>query len=134
MAGNAAYILGTVAESESGALRVISLTSSMNRESKGILLDLTNMLLFDDSESVMNAAGTMGTLVWFSLIHRNVANFYLFYLFQAESFEGRNWMLQEACLTTTIQNITNLLISDNLWTASNAALVLARCVQNGVPV
>ncbi|ELU06668.1 hypothetical protein CAPTEDRAFT_189303 [Capitella teleta] len=106
VAGNAAYILGTIAESESGALRVISLTNSMHRESKGILMDLTNMLLFDDSESVMNAAGTMGTL--------------------AESFEGRNWMLQEPCLVTTIQNITGLLISDNLWTASNAALVLAR--------
>lgn len=46
-------------------MRVISLTSSIHPESKGILVDLTNMLLFDDSESVMNAAGTMGTLVCF---------------------------------------------------------------------
>ena len=35
-------------------------------------------------------------------------------------------MLKEACLVNTIQYITNLLVSDNLWTASNAALVLAR--------
>lgn len=63
MAGNAAYILGTLAESEMGCLRVISLTSSKSGETSKILLDLTNMLTFEDSESVMNAAGTMGTLV-----------------------------------------------------------------------
>ena len=63
MAGNAAYILGTLAESESGSMRVISLTASVHPEAKKILLDLTTMLSFDDSESVMNAAGTMGTLV-----------------------------------------------------------------------
>ena len=37
-------------------------------------------------------------------------------------------MLQEACLGRMIEYITNLLGSDNIWTASNAALVLARCV------
>ena len=36
------------------------------------------------------------------------------------------WMLSEPCLDKTIQNITELLTSENLWTASNAALVLAR--------
>ena len=63
VAGNAAYILGTIAESELGCFRVISLTTGKNNESSKILSDLTNMLAFDDSESVMNAAGTMGTLV-----------------------------------------------------------------------
>lgn len=63
MAGNAAYIIGTLAESEFGSMRIIGLTSSENAESKQILPDLTNMLKFNDSESVMNAAGTMGTLV-----------------------------------------------------------------------
>ncbi len=61
VAGNAAYIIGTLAESELGCYRVISLTHS--RHGCSILQDLTNMLTFDDSESVMNAAGTMGTLV-----------------------------------------------------------------------
>ena len=35
-------------------------------------------------------------------------------------------MLSEPCLANTIQYITDLLNNDNLWTASNAALVLAR--------
>ena len=36
------------------------------------------------------------------------------------------WMLKEPCLEMTLSHITSLLGSDNLWTASNAALVLAR--------
>ena len=44
-------------------MRVIGLTGGGHHNSNRILLDLTNMLTFDDSESVMNAAGTMGTLV-----------------------------------------------------------------------
>lgn len=61
VAGNAAYILGTLAESEFGCTRVLSLVQHSSSEK--ILQDLTRMLTFDDSESVMNAAGTMGTLV-----------------------------------------------------------------------
>ena len=63
VAGNSAYILGTLAESENGCFRVLSLTSHSHPDARKILSDLTNMLLFEDSESVMNAAGTMGTLV-----------------------------------------------------------------------
>ena len=63
VAGNAAYILGTLAESESGCMRVLCLAKAGSPESRKILQDLTRMLTFDDSESVMNAAGTMGTLV-----------------------------------------------------------------------
>lgn len=106
VAGNSAYIIGTLAESELGCYRVLSLTSGTKNESRKILEDLTKMLAFDDPESVMNAAGTMGTL--------------------AESHDGRQWMLGEPCINETIDNITALLINDNLWTASNSALVLAR--------
>lgn len=63
VAGNAAYIIGTLAESELGCYRILGLAKSHHAESRRILPDLTNMLAFDDSESVMNAAGTMGTLV-----------------------------------------------------------------------
>ncbi|XP_053381266.1 uncharacterized protein LOC123564877 isoform X2 [Mercenaria mercenaria] len=104
VAGNAAYILGTLAESEFGCTRVLSLVQ--HGSSEKILQDLTRMLTFDDSESVMNAAGTMGTL--------------------AESHEGREWILNEKCLPQTLDHVTALLHSENLWTASNAALVLAR--------
>ena len=63
VAGNSAYIIGTLAESELGCMRILSLAHGSSQESKRILPDLTRMLTFDDSESVMNAAGTMGTLV-----------------------------------------------------------------------
>eukprot|EP00058_Branchiostoma_floridae_P007032 XP_002592520.1 hypothetical protein BRAFLDRAFT_69036 [Branchiostoma floridae] len=102
--GNAAYILGTIAENELGAARVLSLTNGKAGEQ--ILDDLTNMLMLTDAESVMNAAGTIGTL--------------------AESSEGRDWMLGEPHLDNTVSNVTNLLTSNNQWIASNAALVLAR--------
>ena len=35
-------------------------------------------------------------------------------------------MLKEDCLDTTLSHVTDLLTCQNLWTASNAALVLAR--------
>ena len=63
VAGNAAYILGTVAENELGCYRIISMTQACSPRCNTILIDLTNMLAFDDSESMMNAAGTIGTLV-----------------------------------------------------------------------
>ncbi|XP_048773172.1 uncharacterized protein LOC125678626 isoform X3 [Ostrea edulis] len=105
VAGNAAYIIGTVAETDMGCYRILGLAKSQQGERK-ILADLTRMLTFDDSESVMNAAGTMGTL--------------------AESYDGREWMLANPCLSETLNHITTLLQAENLWTASNAALVLAR--------
>lgn len=64
-AGNAAYILGTLAEQETGQLRVLSLINGSYPHQ--ILADLTDMLSFNDAESVMNAAGTIGTLVSFRL-------------------------------------------------------------------
>ncbi|KAH9512444.1 hypothetical protein Btru_039590 [Bulinus truncatus] len=106
VAGNAAYILGTLAESDLGCHRILCLAKGRYKEAKNILSDLTHMLTFDDQESVMNAAGTLGTL--------------------AESCDGRDWMLSEPCLEDTLDHVTNLLHTDNLWTASNAALVLAR--------
>ncbi|RUS79908.1 hypothetical protein EGW08_012346 [Elysia chlorotica] len=106
VAGNAAYIIGTLAESELGCYRILSLAKGRHPESRKILSDLTRMLTFDDAESVMNAAGTMGTL--------------------AESPEGRDWMLSEPCMEDMLDHVTLLLHVENLWTASNAALVLAR--------
>ncbi|KAK7489771.1 hypothetical protein BaRGS_00018953, partial [Batillaria attramentaria] len=69
VAGNSAYIIGTLAESELGCFRIMSL---------------------------------------------------------AESAEGRQWMLSEPCMQDMLEHITALLYNENLWTASNAALVLAR--------
>ncbi|XP_046547775.1 uncharacterized protein LOC124257686 [Haliotis rubra] len=106
VAGNSAYIIGTLAESDIGCFRVLALAKGRKSNSGRILKDLTRMLTFDDPESVMNAAGTMGTL--------------------AESNEGRNWILSSDCVDAMLDNVTALLHTDNLWTASNAALVIAR--------
>ncbi|XP_072015377.1 uncharacterized protein [Amphiura filiformis] len=104
VAGNSAYIFGTLAEHGHGQSRVMSLINGEHPHN--ILADLTTMLEYDDTESVMNAAGTLGTL--------------------AESDAGREWMLRESCVDITIGRVTELLTSSNMWTASNAALVLAR--------
>ncbi|XP_030853426.1 uncharacterized protein LOC581522 isoform X3 [Strongylocentrotus purpuratus] len=104
VAGNAAYIFGTLAEHDVGQLRVMSLVKGSSPHH--ILTDLTGMLSYDDTECVMNAAGTMGTL--------------------AESKAGRDWMLGDSCLDDLLRKVTSLLSSSNMWTASNAALVLAR--------
>ena len=61
VAGNAAYIFGTLAENQEGQMRVMSIINGSHPQT--ILPDLTNMLDYDDDESVMNAAGTLGTLV-----------------------------------------------------------------------
>nr|CAB3262567.1 uncharacterized protein LOC100180399 [Phallusia mammillata] len=104
IASNAAYVIGSLAETELGSHRVLSLTKG--RKSGSIIQDLTRMLESEDQECVMNAAGTLGTL--------------------AETTEGRKWMTSQACITDTITSITDLLGAENNWTASNAALVLAR--------
>ena len=73
VAGNAAYVLGTLAESDLGCYRVISLTNSKHPDSDRIMRDLSDMLLCEDAESVMNAAGTMGTLVSTSVVEHGPA-------------------------------------------------------------
>ena len=61
--------------------------------------------------------------------HNHVTlNYHLCSLFQAETDAGRDWMLSEPCVNVTIGRVTELLTSMNMWTASNAALVLARYV------
>lgn len=70
MAGNAAYILGTIAENEFGTQRIVSIALGKHAECRQILPNLTQMLLHTDAESVMNAAGTIGTLV--SLLRQSV--------------------------------------------------------------
>ena len=79
VAGNSAYIIGTLAESELGCMRILSLAKGSSKESKKILPDLTTMLTFDDSESVMNAAGTMGTLVCRFIRNLHLYNNYRIY-------------------------------------------------------
>lgn len=105
-AGNASYVIGTLAETDLGKRRIVQICTDKGDQAKKILPALTNMLDMIDTETVMNAAGTMGTL--------------------AEDGECRLWMLKEDCLDEAIVKLTYLLSSKDMCTASNAALVLAR--------
>ncbi|EDV27486.1 uncharacterized protein TRIADDRAFT_53229 [Trichoplax adhaerens] len=107
LAGNASYIIGTLAESEVYRHEIMNLLLNSSKGAiKNALKNLTSMMLADDDETIINAAGTLGTL--------------------AESSEGRNWIVNQDIISHTISSITNLLSSRNLWIANNAALVLAR--------
>eukprot|EP00112_Aurelia_sp_Birch-Aquarium-sp1_P016609 Seg378.26 transcript_id=Seg378.26/GoldUCD/mRNA.D3Y31 product=Usherin protein_id=Seg378.26/GoldUCD/D3Y31 len=44
----------------------------------------------------------------------------------AETVEGRSWMLRKDTLDDTLTKIASLLVNDDIWTASNAALIIAR--------
>ncbi|XP_040298309.1 uncharacterized protein LOC121009331 [Bufo bufo] len=104
LCSNVAYILGTVAEDPGVAVMLVNLAE--NSTDWDLLGRLGAMLLWDDAESVMNAAGALGTL--------------------AENSHGRRWILSSPDSDFIIENITNLLDSPSDWTASNCALVLAR--------
>ncbi|XP_058842659.1 uncharacterized protein LOC117396984 isoform X2 [Acipenser ruthenus] len=101
LCSNAAYILGSIAESETGTQQLVSLGGAGD-----LLGTLTALLSWDDAEAVMNAAGTIGTL--------------------AESSEGRWWILGERGFVEMVDSVTALLDARSEWTVSNAALVLAR--------
>ncbi len=64
ISGNSAYIIGTLAESDDGIDRILSmLVDGMNPEKNHFLPYLVNMLRSNDIECLMNAAGTIGTIV-----------------------------------------------------------------------
>ncbi|GCC24770.1 hypothetical protein chiPu_0003172 [Chiloscyllium punctatum] len=106
LCSNVAYILGTIAENEVGAQCLVTLAQAQLLESDNLLGNLNSMLMWTDAEAVMNAAGTLCTMV--------------------ETNEGRQWLLNDTRLEAVLVNVTALLDSINEWTASNAALVLAR--------
>ena len=64
VSGNSAYVFGTIAESNEGIERIVGLLNNKkNPESNHILLYLVNLLKSTDYECLMNAAGTIGTIV-----------------------------------------------------------------------
>lgn len=72
IAGNASYVIGTLAETDLGKRRIVHICTDRGDQAKKILPALTEMLDMADTETVMNAAGTMGTLVW---LHRYYKHF-----------------------------------------------------------
>jgi len=56
-------VIGTLAETDLGKRRIVHICTDKGDQAKKILPALTDMLDMSDMETVMNAAGTMGTLV-----------------------------------------------------------------------
>ena len=56
-------MIGTLAETDLGKRRIVSICTDKGEQAKKILPALTRMLDMAEAETVMNAAGTMGTLV-----------------------------------------------------------------------
>ena len=64
VSGNSAYVFGTIAETQAGIERVIGLLQNETHpDSKKILGYLVALLRSSDYECLMNAAGTIGTIV-----------------------------------------------------------------------
>ncbi|CAF3403831.1 unnamed protein product, partial [Rotaria sp. Silwood2] len=105
--GNSAYILGSAVELEPGLKQFLTVFSTdRTSNTVDIIRVLCHLLKHSDSECVLNAAGTLGTI--------------------CSSKEGRDIILNHACIAQMIINTSSLLSSTNPWIASNVALVLAR--------
>ncbi|CAF1591800.1 unnamed protein product [Rotaria sp. Silwood1] len=105
--GNSAYILGSAVELEAGLKQFLTVFSTdRTSNTVDIIRVLCHLLKHSDSECVLNAAGTLGTI--------------------CSSKEGRDLILNHACIAQMITNTSSLLSSSNPWIASNVALVLAR--------
>ncbi|KAM4662635.1 uncharacterized protein O3C94_011078 isoform 2-T2 [Discoglossus pictus] len=104
LCSNVAFILGTLAEHPTLAVMLVELAE--RSADCNLLGRLAAMLLWEDAEAVMNAAGALGTL--------------------ADNRCGRRWILASPDCDFIIENITALLGSLNDWASSNSALVLAR--------
>ena len=64
IAGNESYVVGSLAETSLGCSRIIRVcTNSAVDDESEVLLNLTSLLDVSDAETVLNAAGTLGTLV-----------------------------------------------------------------------
>ncbi|CAF0972066.1 unnamed protein product [Adineta steineri] len=105
--GNSAYIMGSTVGTELGLTHFFT-AFSRNRTSNtvDIVQVLCKLLAHSDSECVLNAAGTLGTI--------------------CGSKEGRDLLLNHTCITQLIINTSSLLSSTNSWIASNVGLILAR--------
>jgi hypothetical protein len=76
VSGNSAYVFGTIAESEDGIERITNLlNNNKHPDSKNVLSYLVKLLKTSDYECLMNAAGTIGTIVGFFLIHLLIDDF-----------------------------------------------------------
>jgi hypothetical protein len=69
VSGNSAYVFGTIGETSDGIDRIVGLlVNKTHPEAIKILSYLVNLLRSSDYECLMNAAGTIGTIVSYFFI------------------------------------------------------------------
>ncbi|XP_063685308.1 uncharacterized protein LOC134819322 isoform X3 [Bolinopsis microptera] len=103
------HILGTIVEHprcRQYVLEVPRNTATSGQTNPTLFTALVNMLMSDDKNVVMNAAGTIANI--------------------AESCDGRLWILQQAVFDDALPILGVLTVDPHQWAASNSALVLAR--------
>ena len=129
VSGNSAYVFGTIAETPEGIETILNLLNNKSQpESNKVLSYLVKLLQSSDYECMMNAAGTIGTIVSSKIkssFFNNIESTLLF-SFKSENNLGRSWLIAQPLLDKIIELSTELLENSNIWVSSNAALVIAR--------
>ena len=106
IAGNAAFVIGTIADTNDGSERLIAMVVKSEDLSTKILDDLIKLLGYKDDEIVLNSVGALGSLV--------------------DSESGRQWICNVAQFDLLLDQICSLVCHRNVWIGSNSALLLAR--------
>eukprot|EP00111_Clytia_hemisphaerica_P004757 TCONS_00013674-protein len=110
VAGNAAFILGSLLEDENGRRKVqqLLLEEKHQDDTSYLLPSLTALIQTQDQEAMTNASGTLSLLL--------------------ESAEGREWALNQPSMEWMVFILSECLLQDyrDLCVASNCALSLAR--------
>ena len=132
--GNSAYVLGSTVETEQGLKKFLAVFT--NTKTVDIINIFGQLLTHADGDCVLNATGTLGTIVCrFATVilskqshHSLLGKIQIIslFVFQCGSKEGRDLLLKHFSVSQIILTASSLLNSTNSWIASNAALVLAR--------
>lgn len=117
-----------MAEDSHACLKIINNPSSFpSNERLGLAKNLISMLNSQDDETILNATGTLGTIVCQFYFFLGYKCSHTIYYFKAECDEGREWLLDHiGRFDYFLERLDFLLMSRNRWIASNAALILAR--------
>ncbi|CAF0818705.1 unnamed protein product [Adineta ricciae] len=104
---NSAYVIGSIVETEHGLERFLSMFHDQHLlETVDIIDKLCQLMTNEDFDCVMNATGILGTI--------------------CNCQQGRDLVLNHACVRQLISNLSLLFNSTNSWVTGNATLVFAR--------
>ncbi|XP_065063190.1 uncharacterized protein LOC135689776 [Rhopilema esculentum] len=111
VAGNAAYVIGAIIDTDVGKNRVFRLFADPSKleSHKYVLPNLTAIIECDDKKASVNASGTIAVIVG--------------------TEAGRTWALKQPSFDWVLHVLSKSVTSDNAVSASNCSLAIARiCV------